>query len=157
MSIAARWRMRSAADKCWTEPMIVDEPVLVWAPPAVAEYCALRIATGLSAMSESAAAIGLPASWCAACLRQQDQLIGMGRIVGDGGLFLQVVDIAVLPDYQGRGLGKRIMAALMGRLRERAPVGAVVTLLADGEAYRLYESFGFRLSAPRSQGMLLRT
>jgi len=27
---------------------------------------------------------------------------------------------------------------------------------ADGEAYRLYESFGFRFSAPRSQGMLPR-
>jgi len=34
--------------------------------------------------------------------------------------------------------------------------GVIVTLLADGEATRLYEHCGFRLSAPRSQGMLLR-
>jgi hypothetical protein len=48
------------------------------------------------------------------------------------------------------------MAASMDEARRRAPRGVVVTLLADGEACRLYEQFGFRLSAPRSQGMLLR-
>lgn len=107
-------------------------------------------------MDQAAAAIGLPASWCAVCLRDEGELVGMGRLVGDGALFLQVVDIAVLPAWQRRGLGRRIMAALMEQARLRAPAGTVMTLLADGEACRLYELFGFRLSAPRSQGMLLR-
>jgi ribosomal protein S18 acetylase RimI-like enzyme len=124
--------------------------------PAPAEYCALRIRAGLSPMSEAAAAIGLPASWCAVCVRQHGELIGMGRVVGDGGLFFLIVDIAVTPAAQGRGLGKRIMATLMEQLHSRAPAGALVSLLADGEASRLYESFGFRFSAPRSRGMLLR-
>ena len=136
--------------------MNVEQPILGMEIPGIAEYCGLRVAAGLSAMSEMAAATGLPASWSAVCLREQGRLIGMGRIVGDGGLFLQLVDIAVEPVHQGHGLGTRIMAALMEQLRQRAPAGAIVTLLADGEAYRLYESFGFRLSAPRSQGMLLR-
>jgi ribosomal protein S18 acetylase RimI-like enzyme len=30
-------------------------------------------------------------------------LIGMGRIVGDGGTSYQVVDIAVRPEHQGAG------------------------------------------------------
>jgi len=62
----------------------------------------------------------------------------------------------VKPALQGRGLGKRIMQSLMDELRQRAPAGAVVTLLADGEAHRLYRQFGFLPSAPASQGMLLR-
>jgi len=33
----------------------------------------------------------------------------MGRVVGDGGCFHQVVDIAVLPRHQGKEVGKRIM------------------------------------------------
>jgi ribosomal protein S18 acetylase RimI-like enzyme len=136
--------------------MTVEQAVLTFEGPGPTEYCDLRVAAGLSAMSETGAVTGLPASWCAVCVRKQGRLIGMGRIVGDGGLFLQIVDIAVEPAHQGRGLGKRIMAALMEQLRHRAPAGAIVTLLADGEAHRLYESFGFRLSAPRSQGMLLR-
>jgi len=136
--------------------MSTDEPRLVFETPAAAEYCALRRAAGLSAMDEGAAAVGLPASWCAVCLRDGDTLVGMGRMVGDGALFLQVVDIAVRPQWQRRGLGRRIMGALMDEARRRAPTGVIVTLLADGEACRLYEQFGFRLSAPRSQGMLLR-
>lgn len=131
-------------------------PELALQVPAPAEYCALRIQDGLSPMSEAAAAVGLPGSWCAVCVRQDGELIGMGRVVGDGGLFFLVVDIAVTPSMQGRGLGRRIMAALMAQLHARAPVGALVSLLADGGASRLYESFGFRFSAPRSRGMLLR-
>jgi ribosomal protein S18 acetylase RimI-like enzyme len=133
------------------------EPALAYAIPGVEEYRALRVAAGLSPMNEDCAARGLPGSWCAVCLRDGGgHLVGMGRVVGDGGCFFQVVDIAVRPECQGQGLGRRIMAALMARLREAAPAGALVSLLADGEAHRLYARFGFRLSAPASQGMLLR-
>lgn len=39
----------------------------------------------------------------------------MGRIIGDGGTAFQIVDVCVHPAHQGRGLGKRIMAALTER------------------------------------------
>lgn len=133
-----------------------SEFVLALEIPAVAEYRTLRVAAGLSAMSEEAAAKGLPASWCAVCIRNGSELIGMGRVVGDGGCFFLVVDIAVAPAWQGQGLGKRIMAALTEQLHAHAPVGAMIGLFADGEAYRLYQQFGFRLTAPGAQGMLLR-
>ena len=80
----------------------------------------------------------------------------MGRVVGDGGLFLFVVDIAVAPAWQRQGLGRRIMQALMDEVHARAPARTMVGLIADGTAYRLYEKFGFRLVAPRAHGMLLR-
>lgn len=131
-------------------------PELVLRIPGVDEYRNLRVAAGLSAMSEEAASRGLPASWCAVCVRDGTELIGMGRVVGDGGCFFLVVDIAVTPARQQQGIGKRIMAALVEQLRSRAPAGAMIALIADGEAYRLYEQFGFRLVAPGAQGMLLR-
>ncbi|HET6433917.1 GNAT family N-acetyltransferase [Dyella sp.] len=125
-------------------------------PPAEHEYLGLRTAAGLSAMSPEGARAGLPASWCAACLRHQGELVGMGRVVGDGGLFLFVVDIAVTPAWQRKGLGQRIMQSLMDQVHARAPARAMVGLIADGQAYRLYEKFGFRLVAPGAHGMLLR-
>jgi hypothetical protein len=67
----------------------------------------------------------------------------MGRIIGDGGCFYTVVDIAVAPPFQGRGLGKRIMKALDEWLRENAEPSAYVTLVADGEARHLYAKYGF--------------
>jgi GNAT superfamily N-acetyltransferase len=79
----------------------------------------------------------------------------MGRIVGDGALFFQVVDVAVEPAHQGKGLGKSIMEALMAELRRRVPAEAYVSLIADGEAHQLYQQFGFELTAPASVGMAM--
>ncbi|MFC4526479.1 GNAT family N-acetyltransferase [Dyella halodurans] len=126
--------------------------------PGADEYRALRSAAGLSAMTPEAAAVGLPASWCSVCVRHQGELIGMGRVVGDGGLFLFlfVVDIAVAPAWQGQGWGRRIMQALMDQVHARAPARAMIGLIADGTASRLYEQFGFKLVAPAAHGMLLR-
>ncbi|OZB58821.1 MAG: N-acetyltransferase [Lysobacterales bacterium 14-68-21] len=132
------------------------EPELSLTIPGEDEYRALRVAAGLSAMSPEGARLGLPASWCSVCLRHDGELVGMGRVVGDGGLFLFVVDIAVAPAWQGKGLGRRIMQALMGEVRARAPSRTMVGLIADGTAHQIYEKFGFRLVAPGAQGMLLR-
>ena len=77
----------------------------------------------------------------------------MGRIIGDGGTAFQMVDIALEPAHQGRGLGKAIMAALMDRLNAYAPEGAYVSLIADGDARHLYARYGFEAVMPASIGM----
>ena len=77
----------------------------------------------------------------------------MGRIIGDNGCFFVVVDIAVLPEYQGRGLGKRIMAALDAWLSANVPASAYVSLAADGDAKYLYEKFGFLETTPHTVNM----
>ena len=132
------------------------EPTLAAEIPGNDEYRALRTAAGLSLMTEEGAALGLPASWSSVCVRHDGELIGMGRIVGDGGLFLFVVDIAVAPAWQGKGLGRRIMQALMDDVHARAPVRNMVALIADGTAHQIYAKFGFKLVAPGAHGMLLR-
>jgi len=124
-----------------------------YAPPTAEEHIALRTASGLGPHDIERVRAALPRSILAVTLRDNGRAIGMGRVVGDGTVFLQVVDIAVLPDYQGCGLGKRIMSALMGRLAEIAPAGAYVSLIADVPANRLYEQFGFADTAPVSLGM----
>ena len=121
--------------------------------PEVSTYLSLRAAGALSAFSEAAAAIGLKGTYFAVTLKLGDEPIGMGRIVGDGGCFFQIVDIVVKPAHRGRGLGKKIMAALMRHLRDRAPQSAYISLIADVPANKLYEQFGFRETAPRSLGM----
>lgn len=129
---------------------------LVEEVPSVEQYQQLRLATGLSAKSTAAATRGLTGSWYSVTIRQAEAVVGMGRIIGDGGCFFQIVDVAVLPVHQGHGLGSRIMAALIARLERDAPATAIVTLLADGNAHQLYRKFGFELSAPASVGMLRR-
>jgi len=120
--------------------------------PDVDEYRALRVAAGLSPKSQEAATLGLPHTVFGVSIRDGRRLVAMGRLIGDRGCFLQVVDIAVLPAWQGRGLGKVVMQQLDQWLAAHA-VGAYVSLIADGQANRLYAQFGFAETAPRSVGM----
>lgn len=124
--------------------------------PAIATYQHLRVAAGLSAKSTAAAAKGLPNSLFAVQILQGDEVVGMGRIIGDGGCFFQVVDIAVLPAHQGKGLGKLIMREIMQFIETEVPQSAYVSLIADGQAQNLYAQFGFRHTAPASVGMALK-
>ena len=126
------------------------------ATPDVDEFVELRVCAGLSRNSRDAATRGLAGTCFSVCVRDAGKLVGMGRVIGDGGCFYQVVDIAVHPDYQRRGIGFEIMTRLMKQLRADAPKTAYVSLIADGGAARLYEKFGFELTAPASAGMALR-
>ena len=130
-----------------------DTPHLVARLPSVDEYLHLREIAGLSPFSPEAARIGLPGSVFAVVIEDRGRAIGMGRIIGDGGCFFQITDIAVDPAWQGRGFGKRIMAALMDHVREALPDTAYVSLIADRPADRLYAQYGFADVGPRSIGM----
>lgn len=123
--------------------------------PEIGDYRRLREVAGLTPKTLEGAAAGLPNTWCAVVVEHAGRAVGMGRVIGDGGLFFQIVDMAVEPAHQGRGLGKAVMAALMAELKARAPSQAYVSLIADGEAHRLYEQFGFRPTAPLSIGMAM--
>jgi GNAT superfamily N-acetyltransferase len=70
-------------------------------------------------------------------------LIGLGRVVGDGGCFFQVVDIMVHPDHQRRGIGTEIMRRIMEYISHNADASAHVNLFANPNAVELYERFGF--------------
>lgn len=53
--------------------------------------------------------------------------------------------LGVADDHQGRGLGRRLMAAVMEECRQRGKVGIELCVVQDNErAWKLYESFGFR-------------
>ena len=83
-------------------------------------------------------------------LRSEGRLIGMGRIVGDGGCHLQLVDIAVHPDHQKKGLSRQILTRLRSHLEREIPECAVVSLFADVDY--LYQKFGFEYPR-KSKGM----
>jgi ribosomal protein S18 acetylase RimI-like enzyme len=120
-----------------------DPYELVAGVPSVDVFRRLRTDAGLSDKDPEAVALALPNTWYGVVLRYAGDPIGMGRVIGDGGTAFQVVDICVHPAHQGRGLGRRIMAALTAELERRAPATAYVSLIADGPARFLYEKFGF--------------
>lgn len=72
-----------------------------------------------------------------------------------GSVDFHIVDMATLPEHQGRGLGRRVLTDLLAQIEEVAPDGPYVTLMADAPGRPLYASTGFVETAPTSLGMLL--
>lgn len=124
---------------------------VTYVPPTPSEYLALRQDGGLKVFSTGSAAQGLSCSLFCVALRSEGVLVGMGRVVGDGGCFCQVVDIVAL----GRGLGKIILSEISRFIRLHMPSDTYVNLLTDVPADGLYRQFGFEDTAPWTIGMAL--
>jgi ribosomal protein S18 acetylase RimI-like enzyme len=123
--------------------------------PSVDDYVRLRRDAGLSPTTKAQARAAIPGGWaaCSVVHTRSGETVGMGRVIGDGGWYFHVVDMAVLPEHQRRGIGDAILRALIERIRESTPPGAYVTLLADPPGRRLYGKHGFVDTAPGEVGM----
>ncbi len=88
------------------------------------------------------------------------QIIGYGRLIGDGAAFVYIHDIMVRTDYQGKKVGSKIMSLLLDKVsqyREFNP-GIRVYLGASLGKESFYERFGFvsRKDAGLGAGMILK-
>ncbi|MEB4615816.1 GNAT family N-acetyltransferase, partial [Leucobacter sp. M11] len=122
----------------------MSEYLLVPGPPPLDEYRRLRAEAGLSPKRAEQADGALANSWAFCHLRSPEgEIAAMGRIIGDGGWYFHISDIATHPEHQRRGLGRRVMEWLIAQVEERAPAGASITLMADPPGFALYRGLGF--------------
>jgi len=134
-----------------------DEYAIREEVPSVGEYRRIRREAGMSDKSEAAATVGLANGLYSVVAYCGKEPIGIGRVIGDGGCFFQIVDIAVAPAHQKKGIGHRIMSALMEWLHANAPATAYVSLMAHHGTPAFYARYGFvAAEAPREAGMYLR-
>ena len=73
------------------------------------------------------------------------EVIGMGRLVGDGVLYWYVQDVYVNPLYQGKGIGKEIMRLLSKYIEKNSLPNTTVTIglmAAEGKC-GFYEKLGY--------------
>jgi GNAT superfamily N-acetyltransferase len=109
------------------------------------EYRALCTAVGWGpVINFEAATEALPNSLYGVVVVCEDRTVGMGRVVGDGVIFYYLQDIAVLPEHQGQGVGRRIVERLVGRVKADAPEKAFLGVFAAAGTERFYEGYGFR-------------
>jgi GNAT superfamily N-acetyltransferase len=73
-----------------------------------------------------------------------DQVVGTGLEMGDGASLAYLRDIIVVPAWQGRGVGTRIVQALLDIIRRTDHDGMLVTLFTGQHLAEFYENLGFR-------------
>ena len=91
------------------------------------------------------------ASWYRVGAYQEGRLVGLGRVISDGVLHGLVVDVIVVPELQGQGIGRGIMQRLLARCRE-AGLRDVQLFCARGKA-DFYRQLGFRDRPGDAPGM----
>jgi hypothetical protein len=110
----------------------VSDYRLVERVPLVEDYNRVRTEAGLCRRDPAAAEVGLPNTLFGVCVESDERVVGIGRIIGDGGLFFQVVDVAFVPEHQREELGAMVMDTLMSWLRDNASTDAYVQLIRRG-------------------------
>jgi ribosomal protein S18 acetylase RimI-like enzyme len=70
---------------------------------------------------------------------KNDQLIGFGRAISDGMYQAAIYDVAILPEYQRQGIGKRIISAITDALP-----GCNFILYASPGKEEFYQKLNFR-------------
>lgn len=77
-----------------------------------------------------------------------DTLVGIANTLSDGFLVVYYPHMLILPEYQGKGIGREIMK----RLVEKYKSFHMQILVSDGETIDFYEKCGFK-KASNTQSM----
>ena len=89
---------------------------------------------------------------------ENDEIIGYGRLIGDGACFIYIHDIMVRVDYQGKKIGTLIMNKLMDKVKSYKKFNPYVRVYLGASKNRegFYEKFGFisRRDADLGEGMI---
>ncbi|MGZ8177371.1 GNAT family N-acetyltransferase [Williamsia sp. SKLECPSW1] len=126
---------------------------LVDGVPAVDDYRRLREVSGLTPVTDDQARPAVANAW-GGChvVDEAGTPVAMGRILGDGGWYFHITDIATDPAHQRRGLGRTVLDRLLAVIVAAAPPHPYITLMADPPGRALYASRGFETTA--STGMV---
>ena len=123
--------------------------------PNSIDYINLRVNSGMgNKKSIERVDIALKNSLFTISLYDEKKLIGMGRIIGDGGISYAVTDIMVDKDYQGKVYGRLIMKEIDNYFCENTDEDCYIILIANLPADSLYSKFSFEYLPDSKCGML---
>ena len=109
------------------------------------EYMDMRLCVGWGGFLLEEAAEGLRNTAYLCCIREKGKPIALGRAIADHGYVVFIADIIVRPEYQGQGLGRKVVENLLARIKETLKPGykIMISLLAAKGKEEFYKKFDF--------------
>ena len=115
----------------------------------------LRKSVGFRQILPEQIGAGLNGSALVVSAYDRSQIVGMARLIWDGGMAALITDVLVLPEYRMQGVEQELVTRLLDFLRSKLKPGfgiqADVKVWDNREAF--YESLGFQLSTQECRGV----
>lgn len=109
------------------------------------EYNEMRLSVDWRPITQGQAERGLKHTTFLAAARDQGRIVAMGRMLFDFGYTAYLGDVIVRPEYQGQGIGKKIVELLIDQTMEATDEGERIMFIlgAAKDKEGFYEKFGF--------------
>ena len=108
-------------------------------------FNALREAVDWTTIEPEQAEKGLQGSDYLVVAKDGDRIIGMARTLSDGGYFVFVVDVIVIPEYQGQKIGSALVNNVLEHYQKALKTGQKISvnLMAAKDKDGFYKKLGF--------------
>ena len=122
--------------------------------PTADEYESVVASVGFRNHDHAAVEVALANTFLSVCAIDAGEVVGLGRIVGDGAISFLLTNVMVRPSHQRRGIGSCIVAALCQSMESLPYRNVVVEAVPLPGSQSLYERQGFRASTTAPPGMV---
>lgn len=125
--------------------------------PNINDYWDLFLTTGWNdeyEFTKQDLAEALKNSWYSNSIYKLNKLIGFGRVIADGVHHALIVDLIIHPDYQGKGIGSKLLGKLVSKCKEYKIRD--IQLFSAKDKYNFYEKYGFEKRPINAPGMQMR-
>lgn len=109
------------------------------------DYFNLRQCVGWNNLSQEQTIRALKNSLYDIIAVDNGRVLGMGRLLGDG-LYYIIVDVIVIPEYQGKGIGSELIKRILDYVNSQIPADsrASIQLISESGKECFYEKMGFK-------------
>lgn len=111
------------------------------------EYNELRGSVNWRLLTPGQAERGLAHTAFVVAARDDEKIVGMGRMLFDYGYTAYLGDVIIRPEYQGRGIGTEIVTRLKDMVMEAAEQGDNIMFILGAATGKegFYEKLGFKV------------
>lgn len=83
-----------------------------------------------------------------------EEVVGIGRLVGDGARIFYIQDVFIKPEYQRKGIGKLIIEKLLEYIKSNGVINSniMVGLMAAKGKEEFYQKLGFGIRPNEKEG-----
>lgn len=115
----------------------------------------LRASIGFRQILPEQISAGLNGSALIAVAYDQCRIVGMARLIWDGGFVALIPDVLVLPEYKMQGVERELITRLLDFLQSKLEpgFGIQVDIKAWDQRETFYEELGFQLSTYELRGI----